>query len=143
MSWTYSGDPSQSTLDEVRFLIGDTCPCDQLLQDEEIKYLIASEVDIVSAAVKGAETIAAKFSRLSDESVGQVSVRYSQKSEQYWKLSLKLKSDAALSCIPYCGGISKSDKETQELDDDRVKPKFTKELHDFDELTDDNIDEEN
>lgn len=40
MSFTYSGNPETSTLDAVRFMIGDTNPCDPLLQDEEINYLI-------------------------------------------------------------------------------------------------------
>lgn len=40
MSFTYSGNPDSSTLDAMRFMIGDTNPCDPLLQDEEINYLI-------------------------------------------------------------------------------------------------------
>lgn len=40
MSWTYSGDPATSPLDEARFLIGDTDKNAPIMQDEEIKYLI-------------------------------------------------------------------------------------------------------
>lgn len=40
MSWTYSGDPSSSELDECRFLIGDTNSAEPIMQDEEIQYLI-------------------------------------------------------------------------------------------------------
>ena len=42
MSWSYSGDPSSSQLDECRFLIGDTDEASPILQDEEIKYIIES-----------------------------------------------------------------------------------------------------
>ena len=42
MSWTYSGDPSSSELDECRFLISDTDEASPILQDEEIKYIIES-----------------------------------------------------------------------------------------------------
>lgn len=41
MSWTYSGDPTQSRLDECRFLIGDTVESAPIMQDEEITYLIS------------------------------------------------------------------------------------------------------
>lgn len=40
MSWTYSGNPQSSALDECRFLIGDTNQSNPIMQDEEIKYLI-------------------------------------------------------------------------------------------------------
>lgn len=40
MSFTYSGDPSSSELDEARFLIGDTDESSPIMQDEEIQYII-------------------------------------------------------------------------------------------------------
>lgn len=40
MTWTYSGDPSKSVLDQYRFTIGDTTANDIILQDEEINFLI-------------------------------------------------------------------------------------------------------
>lgn len=41
MSWTYSGDPTSSKVDECRFLIGDTNKSAPIMQDEEIQYLIS------------------------------------------------------------------------------------------------------
>ena len=40
MSFSYSGDPSASTLDAARFLIGDTDADSPIMQDEEIQYII-------------------------------------------------------------------------------------------------------
>ena len=40
MSWTYSGNPANSKLDEMRFVIGDTNESSPIMQDEEIEYLI-------------------------------------------------------------------------------------------------------
>lgn len=40
MSFSYSGDPSNSVLDECRFLIGDTDENSMIMQDEEINYII-------------------------------------------------------------------------------------------------------
>jgi len=40
MTWTYSGNPANSSSDAVRFLIGDTDTTDQLISNEEIAYLV-------------------------------------------------------------------------------------------------------
>lgn len=40
MSFTYSGDPSNSPLDEARFLLADTNEAEPIMQDEEIQYII-------------------------------------------------------------------------------------------------------
>lgn len=42
MSWSYSGNPSDSALDECRFLIGDTNESEPIMQDEEIQYIISN-----------------------------------------------------------------------------------------------------
>ena len=42
MSYTYSGDPQNSELDECRFLLGDTNEKAPILQDEEIEYIIGT-----------------------------------------------------------------------------------------------------
>lgn len=41
MSFSYSGDPSSSKLDECRFLLSDTDKSNAILQDEEIEYIIS------------------------------------------------------------------------------------------------------
>ena len=40
MSWTYSGNPANSQVDECRFLLGDTNESAPIMQDEEIQYII-------------------------------------------------------------------------------------------------------
>ena len=65
MSWTYSGAPGSSDLDQVRFYVQDTDPARQLLTNEEISFLIAQWSDAVNSplyvAAVAAEVIAAKF----------------------------------------------------------------------------------
>ena len=39
MAWTYSGDPSSSARDAIRFLVGDTDTNDQLVTNEEIAWV--------------------------------------------------------------------------------------------------------
>jgi len=78
MTWTYSGDPGASTLDEVRFLIQDTDTDDQLLQDEELNYLIDSYGDPYSAAVAAVVSLIAAAARSEEESkrVGESQSEY-------------------------------------------------------------------
>lgn len=40
MSWSYSGDPTSSEKDALRFLVGDTDIKRPVMQDEEILYLV-------------------------------------------------------------------------------------------------------
>lgn len=42
MSFSYSGNPADSTLDECRFILGDTDSANPILQDEEIEYILAN-----------------------------------------------------------------------------------------------------
>lgn len=128
MVFEYSGDPNTNKKDEVRFLIGDTDTSEQLLQDGEINYLLTKyNQDAIGAAIQACETIMAKFSRLFDEAVGSVKMTYSQRAEGYSKLRDELRQRLSLNGInPYAGGISKTDKNVQNQNPDRVKPDFTK-----------------
>jgi hypothetical protein len=76
MTWTYSGNPGASSLDEVRFLIQDTDTDDQLLSNEELNYLLASYEDPYSAAVAAVVSLIGKASRSEEESkkVGDLSL---------------------------------------------------------------------
>lgn len=40
MSFSYSGDPSKSSLDKARFIVGDTVDAGHILEDAEIIYMI-------------------------------------------------------------------------------------------------------
>jgi hypothetical protein len=135
MTFSYSGNPSQSDLDHVRFLIGDTADgkCDRtkaFLSNEEINFLLDEENDIYGAAYRAVLAIIARLSREYDQAVGQVKYSLSQRVKHYRQLAdqLKEKFESRVSA-PYCGGISESDKETNETDQDTVKPKFNVDLH--------------
>lgn len=137
MAWTYSGDPSKSDLDKIRFVIGDTDLSDKLLNNEEINYII-NTYGMTLAPYKVAESIAAKFSRFVDESVGAVKITYSQRVTHYNELAVRLKLDSVSAAMPYVGGTSKSDKKASEQNADRVKPKFTKDM--LENKSDDRLD---
>lgn len=128
MSWNYSFNPENSAKDEVRFLIGDTNIKDQLLQDEEIQYLLKKHNNYpLNAAIRACEAVISKFSRLADETVGSVSKSFSQKAQSYFKTMEMLRTRVALEgARPYAGGISVSDKQTNTQNEDLVNPDFKK-----------------
>lgn len=45
MSWTYSGDPSASEVDALRFKLQDTNPSEPLFTDQELAYLVDTYKD--------------------------------------------------------------------------------------------------
>jgi hypothetical protein len=96
MTFTYSGDPSTSTRNYVRFLISDTTSTDALFSDEELNYVITEwGGDAYSASRELAEILIARFSRLADsssKSVGDISVSesYSSKVTHYKELAQSL-----------------------------------------------------
>jgi|SRR5690606_24112387 len=95
MVWSYSGNPSTSEKDEVRFLLGDTSQDDPLLQDEEIEYLLDQhDGSALTAAVEGCERIIAKLSREADMSSGATSISASQRRKHYADLLTQLRRRA-------------------------------------------------
>lgn len=125
MSFTYSGDPTTTQKDEVRFLLGDTDVNSQLISDEEINYLLLKYNSPLSAAINGSRALAAKFARFADETTGDISVKNSQISKRYAELADTLKSQLSETGIQvFAGGISQGRIESNRKDDDRTKEKF-------------------
>lgn len=92
MTFTYSGNPGASALDEVRFLIQDTDSNDQLLSNEEISYLLLSyDNDAFSAAVGAVTSLIAQAARVQEESktVGDLSLSIKSGARlQQWEMLL-------------------------------------------------------
>jgi hypothetical protein len=132
VAWTYSFNPGYSAKDQVRFLIGDTDSSEQLLQDGEIQWLLDQyQGHTMTAAIRACETIMSKFARLADEKVGQVSIQFSQKAKSYQVMLNQLRNRLAIEDMtPFAGGISRSDKITEDQNSDRVRPDFTKHMMD-------------
>lgn len=132
MTWSYSGDPSLSSKDKVRFLIGDTIPADELLQDEEINAVLIDQPNTTLAAAIAAEAIAARFSREANTEVGKTRIWKEQKADSYLALAISLrkqrKTESSFKAIPYAGGIRESDKKIDERDTNRERPFFERGL---------------
>lgn len=132
-SWTYSGDPSDSDLDAVRFLVGDTNEDDKQLSNEELEYLIAQNGAPARAASAAAGELGRRFAGLATRVwVGDLHIEYLDRSDAYLALAARLLvTGGAKLAMPFAGGISKSNRESHLANDDEVKPAFTIGLHDF------------
>lgn len=131
MAWTYGGDPSANARDGIRFLVGDTDTNDQLLNDAEVAWVNnqvtgsdTATTALYEVAYRCCLTVASKFSRMADKSVGDLSVSMSQKAAQYREQAQELKALASREGMvptPYAGGISLSDKEIDDDNSDIVR----------------------
>lgn len=129
MTWTYTGDPADSTKDEVRFLVGDTVQSDQQVQDEEISYAISAESSTLRAAVRVARAIAAHYARSVEKQVGDLKIKAGDTYKNYLEIVKSLEQEAAGSlpgAAPFAGGISHATKDTTKEDSDRVEPYFSR-----------------
>ena len=127
---SYSGNPSASDLDYVRFLIGDTDTTSEQLSDDEINALVTMYGSAINAASYAADSLYAKYARKVNKKIGDLSIDYSDLAKHYKDLATTLRRQASIRlAAPYAGGISKTTKEANEVDTDLVKPSFTKDMH--------------
>lgn len=104
-----------TNLTKVRIEIGDTeNPPFQILSDEEILYFLEKNADSVKrASLDCAKTILFKLARLVDERADVLEMFGSQYFRAYKEaLMVYLKDQnfsVANACMPYAGGISKTD----------------------------------
>lgn len=112
--------------DAVRLLVGDVLNSDPQIQDEEIQYFVNLRGSLYGAAAEVCRALAAKFSRSVDQQAGTSKTFYSQLSKAYTLKAIEFDTKATMfgAAMPYAGGISLTDKQTQDLNSDRVKPQF-------------------
>lgn len=140
MSFSYTGDPANSNKDAVRFLLGDVVETQAIFSDEEIDWALTQINNIYFAGALIADGAVAKFGGGSDsnvktKTVGALSMSYgdSEKAQEYRTLAKSLRARGAIfsGWKPYSGGISRSDKKTQQQDTDWDQPAFERGQFDF------------
>lgn len=99
MTWSYSGDPSSSDKDAVRFLVQDTDNTLELLTDEEIEYLITQWAPAYGSntyvAAVAAAVISRKFAGVVTISADGVSISGSDLSRKYTDMAVQLRAEYA------------------------------------------------
>lgn len=127
-------------VDDVRLLIGDMDST--YLSDANLTtFLTANGNNDYLAAADAAESIAAQLALKGNRKVEDISVSYDP--SHFRALAKRLRTRAAMTnLVPYAGGISIADKDTQTDDTDRVAPAFTRELHSYPGLSPNTSDED-
>lgn len=128
MSWTYTGNPSSSNKDTVRFLVGDTRSDEPIVTDEEILWALSQNSNVYAAASVIADSISTYFSTLADtEEIGPVKVQYTNRVKFYSQKAKELGNKAGTSgqLNVYCGGVDILERELNANDDSIAKPIFT------------------
>lgn len=133
MTWSYSGNPADSSLDEVRFLAQLTDTNEQNMSNEEITYILTKESGEEAAAARCCEILAVRYSREADivaGANGELSIKFSQLSDKFSKIAKELRASSGKLASPWAGSISVTEKEDQEDRDDRVVPSFARDQFD-------------
>jgi hypothetical protein len=132
MAWDY--DPSKFSdstvgtyppatlgqLMQVRFLVQDTKYTRQLLQDDEIYWMITQEANVFMAAAACCDSLVASAGNIKSKKISEFFISYDI--VFYTKLAGMLRARGAGHQVPYAGGISISDKEAQQANSDWVSP---------------------
>lgn len=122
--FTYSGDPSKSKKDEVRFLIGDTTKDRALFDDREILFQIGKTPNTRMAGSELLLVKATEFSQLADIRVGDVSKSFSQVSKSMKACAKRLRDQALSRALPFFGGRTVSGRRALAEQTDDVQPNF-------------------
>lgn len=121
---TYSGDPSTSKKDEVRFLMGDTNTKRPLCGDKEILWQLTNTPNTRIAAADLLLSKAVQFATKGDVKVGDVSKQFSKVADGLKSCSDRLRGEALKRARPFFGGLTKSGKRALATDTDAVQPAF-------------------
>lgn len=111
---------------QVRFLVGDTIPADQQVQDEEITFALTQRPSIYGAAAVVCRSLAARLSRQADVVDKDLRTALSARAKAYSARAIEYdgKANARGGGLPYAGGLSIADKIQNENNPDRMQPQF-------------------
>lgn len=122
--FTYTGDPSASELQEVRFYTGDTNRNRPLLHDKEILFAISKYPNPLIAAAVLCEHLMGRFASEADVRVGEVSKSFSKISEAFKKKADQLRTEAASGATVSFPATRHSTKDPLDEDEDLTRPSF-------------------
>lgn len=126
----YTGAPTAGSTDELRLLVGDTDLTDEQMSDAEYQYVITNFGSGQLGAAQAARMLAAKYARLRDVSVGDVSESASQMFDHYEALAAKLEQKSASLALPTMGGVDVTAVEAASADASQVQPAFKRDQFD-------------
>lgn len=136
MSFTYNNNLTTS-LDRVRFNIGDVVDGCSNFSDEEITAILSDNNDnIIQTSLQLLDNLITKYSLRANETVGRVSINYSLVVDNLVKAKENLALNNMVSGGIYAGGISVTQKDSYFENSDIVQPAFTRDEVDLDACND-------
>lgn len=129
MASHYTGDPTSSPKDAVRFLCGDVLRSDYLRTDEEYAFaLTEGGANLYRAAALICDSLASQFAREADKSVGEERTQLSQRSRAFAARAAEMRDRAATGAsglvlaAPFLGGASMTRESAERADADFPQP---------------------
>jgi hypothetical protein len=119
-----------ANINNVRFLIGDTDADDYAITNDNIAFALSQAGnDLYLAGAICARALAGKYATFVDTKFETVSSNYSQLRDNYYALATKLEAQSKKYGsrglgLPDAGGLTYSGIRANDLNDDRVQPKF-------------------
>lgn len=119
---SFTNDPS-NILDRIRLTVGDTEPMNEYLSDEWYTYFLTKNNNNETlSSIDAAKAILVKFTGNTREREGQIEVYGNEQFDQYLAWLKSFIEDPSISGlrspVPYAGGISKSDMESNRCNSD-------------------------
>ena len=133
MSWSYGNAPDTTTAagkrDAVRLFAEENDTTNQRVTNEEIDFLLTQEANVYMAAAACCELVAARIGPISMKRVGDLVINYNE--SYYREHAAFLRARGQTYQTLSVGGVSVSDKQVLEGDDDWLKFRFHRNLHDY------------
>lgn len=132
MSWTYSGNPAASGVDEVHYRLGDVRPDNPIATDEECAFALAEHRgNTYLAAASLAETKAYELlARPMMVRRGDRITSYGDAAQAFLTLARQLRNNASVATTSlYAGGLSVGEKSSNRRDTDMPPPFARVDLH--------------
>jgi hypothetical protein len=132
MSWTYSGNPNSSKIDETHFRLGDVNPSMPLATDEECAFALEEHRgNTYLAAAMLAENKALEFLyRPTTVKKGDRTTSYADQAQAFLTLARQLRNNASMRTTTlYAGGQDVGEKDANRRDTSLVQPFARADLH--------------
>lgn len=120
---------SSFTSTDVRNELGS--PSTSVVSSALLDNIISEEGTLLGSAARVSKILSRKFALKADKTLGDLKINYLKRAQMWQSFAEDLERDASLDVLPFAGGISKEDKETQEEDSDRVEPFFDREMFNY------------
>ena len=130
MAFTWTGDPSASVIEQIRWEINDIDSTNAKFQDSEIQYAYDQEHSIFNASARLCEQLQVKYSDAASRTMGPLKVDMSNMANLFAEKAKALRRRATAWAQPYVGGQSEAKEDVFEADSDLKQPIFEKGMMD-------------